>query len=86
LFVIPEIHIELSGIPIAGYTLVRQSTNKKPRVTGPTCAFLYTIYPHTHATPAPHIDSYSVLFCSCSLPCFWQSAVVSGFSCSSGLC
>ena len=26
LFVIPEIHIELSGIHIAGYTLVRQST------------------------------------------------------------
>ena len=33
LFVIPEIHNELSGIHIAGYTLVRQSTNKKPRMT-----------------------------------------------------
>ena len=34
LFVIPEIHNELSGIHIAGYTLVRQSTNKKPHECG----------------------------------------------------
>ena len=34
LFVIPEIHNELSGIHIAGYTLVRQSTNKKTHECG----------------------------------------------------
>jgi len=34
LFVIPEIHNELSGIHIAGYTLARQSTNKKTHECG----------------------------------------------------
>ena len=33
-FVIPEIHNELSGIHIAGDTLVRQRTNKNPHECG----------------------------------------------------
>ena len=42
LFVIPEIHNELSGIHIAGYTLVRQSTNKKtPRIWGLMLKYVY---------------------------------------------